>query len=153
MEREIKYGSPVLEGVQSAYRVLMRKVYLWMSLALAVTGMTSFYIASNPGLLQTIFTSRGIFLMLIIAELALVFILSARIMKMSFATAGIMFAAYSVLNGVTMSFIFIRFTMSSIAGNVFHRLHTQKRFSLIRLFLFHGSCRTGHSHYCKRILG
>ena len=42
MEREIKYGSPVLEGVQSAYRVLMRKVYLWMSLALAVTGMTSF---------------------------------------------------------------------------------------------------------------
>ncbi len=116
MEREIKYGNPVFEGVQSAYRVLMRKVYLWMSLALAVTGMTSFYIASNPGLLQTIFTSRGIFLMLIIAELALVFILSARIMKMSFATAGIMFAAYSVLNGVTMSFIFIRFTMSSIAG-------------------------------------
>ena len=57
--------------------------------------------------------------MLIIAELALVFILSARIMKMSFATAGIMFAAYSVLNGVTMSFIFIRFTMSSIAGAFF----------------------------------
>lgn len=119
MEREIKYGNPVFEGVQSAYRVLMRKVYLWMALALAVTGMTSFYIASNPGLLQTIFTSRGIFLMLIIAELALVFILSARIMKMSFATAGIMFAAYSVLNGVTMSFIFIAFTMSSIAGAFF----------------------------------
>lgn len=119
MEREIKYGNPVFEGVQSAYRVLMRKVYLWMALALAVTGMTSFYIASNPGLLQTIFTSRGIFLMLIIAELALVFILSARIMKMSFATAGIMFAAYSVLNGITMSFIFIAFTMSSIAGAFF----------------------------------
>ena len=119
MEREIKYGNPVFEGVQSAYRVLMRKVYLWMALALAVTGMTSFYIASNPGLLQTIFTSRGIFLMLIIAELALVFILSARIMKMSFATAGIMFAAYSVLKGVTMSFMFIRFTMSSIAGAFF----------------------------------
>lgn len=119
MEREIKYENPVFEGVQSAYRVLMRKVYLWMALALAVTGMTSFYIASNPGLLQTIFTSRGIFLMLIIAELALVFILSARIMKMSFATAGIMFAAYSVLNGITMSFIFIAFTMSSIAGAFF----------------------------------
>lgn len=118
MEREIKYGSPVLEGVQSAYRVLMRKVYLWMALALAVTGMTSFYIASNPGLLQTI-SSGGIFLMLAIAEIAIVFILSARIMKMSFATAGIMFAAYSVLNGVTMSFIFIRFTMSSIAGAFF----------------------------------
>ena len=37
MEREIKYGSPVLEGVQSAYRVLMLIVFLLMSLALAVT--------------------------------------------------------------------------------------------------------------------
>ena len=159
MEREIKYGSPVLEGVQSAYRVLMRKVYLWMSLALAVTGMTSFYIASNPGLLQTIFTSRGIFLMLIIAELALVFILSARIMKMSFATAGIMFAAYSNhvvhLHKIHDEFYCRSFLRNcrNVCGNVFHRLHTQKRFSLIRLFLFHGSCRTGHSHYCKRILG
>lgn len=119
MEREIKFGTPMLEGVQSAYRVLMRKVYLWMALALAVTGFTSFYIASNPGMLQTIFTSRGIFLMLIIAQLALVFILSARIMKLSFATAGIMFAAYSVLNGITMSFIFIAYTMNSIAGAFF----------------------------------
>ncbi len=109
----------MLEGVQSAYRVLMRKVYMWMALALAVTGFTAFYIASNPGMLQTIFTSRGMFFMLIIAQLALVFILSARITKMSFATAGIMFAAYSVLNGVTMSFIFIAYTMNSIAGAFF----------------------------------
>ncbi len=119
MEKEIKFGTPMLEGVQSAYRVLMRKVYMWMALALAVTGFTAFYIASNPGMLQTIFMSKGIFLFLIIAQLALVLILSARITKLSFATAGIMFAAYSVLNGVTMSFIFIAYTMNSIAGAFF----------------------------------
>ncbi len=119
MEKEIKFGTPMLEGVQSAYRVLMRKVYMWMALALAVTGFTAFYIASNPGMLQTIFMSKGIFLFLIIAQLALVLILSARINKLSFATAGIMFAAYSVLNGVTMSFIFIAYTMNSIAGAFF----------------------------------
>lgn len=119
MEREFNYYNPALERVQSAYRVLMRKVYVWMTLALAVTGLTSYYIASNPGMLQAIFGSKGLFLMLIIAELALVLILSARIMKLSFATAGIMFAAYSVLNGITMSFIFIAYTQSSIAGAFF----------------------------------
>ena len=56
MEREIKFGTPALEGIQSAYRVLMRKVYLWMTLALAVTGLTSYYVATNPGLMQTIFS-------------------------------------------------------------------------------------------------
>ena len=97
----------------------MGKVYLWMTLALAVTGLTSLYVASSPGLVQSIFASRGTFWLLVIAELALVFILSARIMKMSFSTAGIMFALYSVLNGVTMSFIFIAYTSTSIATAFF----------------------------------
>ena len=119
MEREIKLGNPVLEGFQSAYRVLMRKVFLWMTLALAVTGLTAYYVASNAGLLYTIFSSKGLFWGIIIAELALVFILSARIMKMSFATAGIMFVAYSVLNGITMASIFAVFTMESIASAFF----------------------------------
>lgn len=88
-------------------------------LALAVTGLTSLYVASSPGLVQSIFASRGTFWLLVIAELALVFILSARIMKMSFSTAGIMFALYSVLNGVTMSFIFIAYTSTSIATAFF----------------------------------
>lgn len=119
MEREIKFENPALSGVQSAFRVLMRRVYLWMALALAVTGLTAYYIASNPGLLQAVFTNRGLFWGVLIGELALVFILSARIMRMSFATAGLMFAAYSVLNGVTMSFIFVAFTQESIATAFF----------------------------------
>ena len=73
----------------------------------------------SPGRVQSIFASRGTFWLLVIAELALVFILSARIMKMSFSTAGIMFALYSVLNGVTMSFIFIAYTSTSIATAFF----------------------------------
>ena len=105
MRNEIEFQNQVIQSVNTAYRTLMGKVYLWMTLALAVTGLTSLYVASSPGLVQSIFASRGTFWLLVIAELALVFILSARIMKMSFSTAGIMFALYSVLNGVTMSFI------------------------------------------------
>lgn len=119
MRNEIEFQNQVIQSVNAAYRTLMGKVYLWMTLALAVTGLTSLYVASSPGLVQSIFASRGTFWLLVIAELALVFILSARIMKMSFSTAGIMFALYSVLNGVTMSFIFIAYTSTSIATAFF----------------------------------
>ena len=119
MRNEIEFQNQVIQSVNTAYRTLMGKVYLWMTLALAVTGLTSLYVASSPGLVQSIFASRGTFWLLVIAELALVFILSARIMKMSFSTAGIMFALYSVLNGVTMSFIFIAYTSASIATAFF----------------------------------
>ena len=119
MRNEIEFQNQVIQSVNTAYRTLMGKVYLWMTLALAVTGLTSLYVASSPGLVLSIFASRGTFWLLVIAELALVFILSARIMKMSFSTAGIMFALYSVLNGVTMSFIFIAYTSTSIATAFF----------------------------------
>lgn len=119
MRNEIEFQNQVIQSVNTAYRTLMGKVYLWMTLALAVTGLTSLYVASSPGLVQSIFASRGTFWLLVIAELALVFILSARITKMSFSTAGIMFALYSVLNGVTMSFIFIAYTSTSIATAFF----------------------------------
>lgn len=119
MRNKIEFQNQVIQSVNTAYRTLMGKVYLWMTLALAVTGLTSLYVASSPGLVQSIFASRGTFWLLVIAELALVFILSARIMKMSFSTAGIMFALYSVLNGVTMSFIFIAYTSTSIATAFF----------------------------------
>ena len=119
MRNEIEFQNQVIQSVNTAYRTLMGKVYLWMTLALAVTGLTSLYVASSPGLVQSIFASRGTFWLLVIAELALVFILSARIMKMSFSTAGIMFALYSVLNGVTMSFIFIAYTSTTIATAFF----------------------------------
>ena len=119
MRNEIEFQNQVIQSVNTAYRTLMGKVYLWMTLALAVTGLTSLYVASSPGLVQSIFASRSTFRLLVVAELALVFILSARIMKMSFSTAGIMFALYSVLNGVTMSFIFIAYTSTSIATAFF----------------------------------
>lgn len=119
MRNEIEYQGTIVQGVGTAFRTLLGKVYMWMTFALVVTGLTSLYIASNPGLMQTIFVSRGTFWIIAIAELVLVFVLSARITKLSFPTAGIMFAVYSVLNGITMSFIFLVYTASSIATAFF----------------------------------
>lgn len=102
-----------------AFATLMKNIYLWMTLGLAMTGLTAAYVAGNPGWMQTVFETRGLLLALLIGEVALVWILSARIMRMSFATAGIMFAIYSILNGITLSFIFLAYTMESIATTFF----------------------------------
>lgn len=107
-----------LQVIKSAQATLMRSVYLWMTLALAITGFASFVVASSPMLLQAVFGNRLVFWGLIIAEFALVVMLSARIHKMTAPTATMMFIVYSLLNGVVLSSIFLLYTAQSIA-NVF----------------------------------
>ena len=107
------------QSTSLAFAKLMKNVYFWMTLALAATGLTAAYVASDLSLMGKIMGNGAIFWGLIIAELVIVMVLSARVMKMSFATAGIMFALYSVLNGVTLSFIFLTYTATSIATTFF----------------------------------
>lgn len=97
------------ESPSVAFPALMRKVYLWMTMGLAMTGLAALYIASIPEWVQAVYGNKLVFWALIIGELGLVWYLSARIMRMSFATAGLLFAAYSLLNGVTLSYIFLAY--------------------------------------------
>lgn len=93
----------------------IRSVYNWMSIGLALTAVTAFYVATTPALLQFIFGNKMVLFGMIIGELAMVFYLSARIQKMNAATATALFVFYSVLNGATLASIFIIYTASSIA--------------------------------------
>lgn len=111
---------PFQENVQqfraaTAERSILRNVYIWMTLGLAITGVVAMYIASNPQLVRTIVMNRGLFFGLIIGQLALVFFLSARVQTMSPTAATLAFAAYSVLNGMTLSVIFLAYTAASVA--------------------------------------
>ena len=101
-----------------AFPALMRKVYVWMTLALVLTGITAYGVASSPSLMMTIYQTPAIMWGLIIAELAIVIAISAAINRLSLTTATLLFVLYSVLNGATLSLIFAVYTMSSIA-NVF----------------------------------
>ena len=98
----------------AARTALFRNVYLWMTMALALTALTAYTVAGSETLLQAIFTNRALFFGLIIGELALVFILAANILRMSFLTATLMFIAYSVVNGATLSVIFLVYDLGSI---------------------------------------
>ena len=101
--------------MSEAFPVLMRKVYVWMTLALAITGMTAYYVATNETLLTAILGNKVLFWGLLIAELGLVFGVSAAINRLSVLTATALFILYSIINGATLSVIFLIYEMSSIA--------------------------------------
>lgn len=109
-ERSTIYGKSA-----TAFPALMRKVYLWMTLGLAMTGLAAWGVA-NSGL---VYQMGNAMWLLFIAELGLVWYLSSRIMKMSYATASILFAVFSVINGVTLAPIFMVYTYESIASTFF----------------------------------
>lgn len=107
------------QSIAMAFPALMRKVFVWMSLALAITGLTAFGISQSPELVYSIASNKLLFWGMFLGEIGLVVWLSAGINKMSLQTATLLFIAYSVLNGVTLSFIFFAYTMASIASVFF----------------------------------
>jgi FtsH-binding integral membrane protein len=118
-------------AMSSAFPVLMRKVYVWMTLALVITGFTAYGVATSPGVQQAIFTNQILFWGLIIAEFALVIGVSAAINRLSLAMATLMFILYSVINGALLSSIFLIYTASSISTVFFITAGTFATMALI----------------------
>ncbi len=98
-----------------AFPALMRKVYVWMTLALLITGVTAYGVAASPSLVSTIYSSKAVVIGLFVAEIALVMWITARLDKLSLQTATLLFILYSVLNGVVLSSVFLVFQLGTIA--------------------------------------
>ena len=134
MEYNNYYDKGQALAQSSVFAVLMRNVYIWMTCGLAMTALTAMIVGRNENWVYTLATS-GMYWGLLIAEVVLVIFLSARINKMSFATAGLMFAAYAILNGVTMSIIMLAYTAESIAQAFFVTAGTFGAMSLVGFFV------------------
>jgi FtsH-binding integral membrane protein len=106
-------------SMSAAFPVLMRKVYVWMTLALVLTGITAYGVANTPGIRETLMTNTFLYWGLIIAEFGLVIGISAGINKLSLTTATLMFVLYSIINGAMLSSIFVVYTEASIASVFF----------------------------------
>ena len=112
-------GPPVAtisEAKTQAATIFLAKVFNWMAIGLGITAVCAYIVANTPALQQVIYP---IHFMLALAELGIVFYLSARIQKMSASTATGLFIAFSVLNGLTLSSILLIYTMTSVASTFF----------------------------------
>lgn len=137
----------ITQARQEASTLFLAKVFNLMTLGLGITGVVAF-LTANTGLAAAIIGSP-LFIMLVLAELGLVFYLSARVEKIQAATASGLFIGYSVLNGLTLSVIFLAYTSTSIAGTFFiaagmfgamaaYGLVTKRDLSGLGSFLFMG---------------
>ena len=106
-------------NAQSGYLAILKNVYLWMTLALGISGVTAIAVANSPQLLELLYGNGLALFIVFIAQLGLVWLISARISSMSINTETALFIAYSILTGVTLASIFIVFTQESIASVFF----------------------------------
>ena len=119
MESKITTHQQEGSRVKNNTTIYLTRVYNWMALALFITGLMAYYAATSEQIRNLIFGSRFVFYGLIIGELLLVVYLSRSIQKISQSTAIFMFLLYAVLNGLTMSVIFMMYTTASIASTFY----------------------------------
>ena len=94
----------------------LKRVYGWMFVGLAVTAGVAIFVASQPVLVQMIVDNAILFIAILVAELGLVWWISARVGSLAAPTAAGLFLLYSALNGLTLSFLLLAFTGASIAS-------------------------------------
>ncbi len=121
-----------LTGVQAQVSEsnFISKVYLWMSLGLAVSGLASFWLLAQPQLLKAVFSNNLLLIGLIVAELGLVVWLSMAALRMSSALASAVFLGYSFLNGITLTSVFLVYTGASVLSTFFITAGTFLFFSI-----------------------
>lgn len=93
---------------------LFSKVYMWMFIGLLVSAVTAYFVSISPTLINTIFGSNW-YIGLIILELVVVIFLSMKIRDLSPTAAKLSFIVYSLINGMTLAFIFILYQLTSVA--------------------------------------
>ena len=102
---------------QEASTIFLAKVFNWMAIGLGLTGVVAWFMASSGLAVQLV--GSPFFMIILFAELGLVFYLSARISKIQAGTATGLFLGYAGLNGLTLSMVFLAYTNSSIAATFF----------------------------------
>lgn len=116
-EYDKNYGN---YGVQeNTVAVTMNKVYSWMTLALVVTALTAMYVSNSISILNFVFGNSAMPWILMLAEVGVVMYLSARIARISFATAASLFGVYSILNGVVLSVVLLAYDLGTVYAAFF----------------------------------
>ncbi len=116
----------IIEQAGARVQTYMSHVYGWMTVGLVLSGLVAWYASTSSQVIQLLFnvTPQGVSLsgfswFLFIAEIGLVFVLSGMINRLSGSMATTLFMLFSVVNGLSLTPIFLAYTHSSIASVFF----------------------------------
>ena len=113
MENNNIYSSQQQLDLQAGVSSYISKIFGTMFLGLLITAISALFTATSETMINLLYASSMVFVF-IIAELVLVLVLSARITKIKYSTALIMYYAYAILNGITLSSIFFVYDMGVV---------------------------------------
>ena len=120
--QQAQQGNPVLtmtpEQIAAEQAAFMRKVYLFMASGLGATAVTAMMVVSSETMVRAIL-NRPVFYGLLLGELVMVWTFSALARRMSAFGAGALFFAYAIMNGLTLSIVFLVYTRASIANTFY----------------------------------
>ena len=112
-------------GIQTkdAVSTFLANVFTYMGGALAITGLLAYWFGSTPSLMTYLINPMGgatlLGYVVMFSPLAFVLVMSFAFNKLSsFALLGL-FVVYAAVMGLSMSFIFLAYTTSSIASTFF----------------------------------
>ncbi len=94
---------------------LLRAVYNWMVVGLGISGLTAYFTANSPAVLNLIFGNSFTMILLIVAELGMVYAISGGVRNLRASTATTLFMLFSFVNGLTLSAVLLAYTYESIA--------------------------------------
>lgn len=106
-------------SIQQVMTSTMKKVYLKMTFALAVSGFTAFFAAGSLSFIQFIINNSWFMWVLLLGEIGLVVGISAGINKLSSPAASALFFLFAVVNGLALTPIFWAYTGATLAKTFF----------------------------------
>ncbi|MDA0973220.1 MAG: Bax inhibitor-1/YccA family protein [Bacteroidetes bacterium] len=116
---------PAVGAIKTAegLRVFMSNVFSWMTGALTITAITAYWFASDAGLFQMLYTPEGgnsiLGWVVMLAPLGFVIAMGAAYQKLSLQMMTLLFLAFSVVMGMSMSYIFHIYAASTIYQTFF----------------------------------
>lgn len=91
----------------------MYRVYAWMACGLGISAVVAFMVAGNPAAIKALVLSPLRYVVLL-AQVAIALILPGILERINYSTTAILFSAYAVLMGISLSTLLLVYTMQSI---------------------------------------
>ncbi|MBT6328307.1 MAG: Bax inhibitor-1/YccA family protein [Kordiimonadaceae bacterium] len=112
--------------IDEGLRAYMLTVYNYMASALALTGLAAYVTANTPAVLEMFYTMEGGFLaptmlgyIAMFSPLAFILVINFGINKMQASTVQMIFWAFAVVMGISLSNILLMYTGTSVAKTFF----------------------------------
>ncbi len=113
-ETQVPYANP---ESTTMLRTFMARVFTWMTLALVLTAVVAYLFAANETLFNSLYTKNGMSILgwiVMLAPLGFVLLMSFGFQKLSAPVMMLLFMVFSVLMGMSLSFIFYAYSIGTI---------------------------------------